>query len=294
MERATLSVIQGGFPPELRVPKPLPGESLAQLVIRNHPQEWRNCVERLGNDFGVSEAVCARLLRGEVSAVSDEAAQDQIEGFMNFRLPSHGRTLQGLAELREALRAPRLGKFVQIELTEIIWPWQGPPRDPRAESLAESLGVIVVDFDTAEAGPIDLESLLDHVHGDFLWVLPGGTRVWGAMAVMALTRVLRTFQERPKMALYSDQHYSQIYRTEALRALLKAGKALSADARENGRLLQEADFGIAADDERMHALAELEPLYGGPPDDFPQSLAGGKTSRHTARGSWWRRLLGLG
>jgi len=68
MSTIKLSAIVTGFPPGLRFPRPLPGESMLQLVIRNHPQEWRNCFERLREDFHASDAVCSSLSRGEAIA----------------------------------------------------------------------------------------------------------------------------------------------------------------------------------------------------------------------------------
>jgi hypothetical protein len=51
---ATLSVLVTGAPPHLRRPKPLPGETLGQMVIRNQPHEWRNFLER-GNRSKITE-----------------------------------------------------------------------------------------------------------------------------------------------------------------------------------------------------------------------------------------------
>jgi hypothetical protein len=263
MSKITLSAIVTGFPPGVHPPTPLPGETLAQLVVRNHPQEWLNCVERLEREFHIPKEVCSRLRRGEIAAAADPVTRREIERFMNLRLPSHGRTLQGLADLRKAMREDFLGQMWQLEFSEIIWPRQkNPSGNMETEKFAESLGVIVIGAE--KAGPLDLGSLLKYVHGDYLWILPGGSRLRGTpLTMMALIHVLRAFQENPKLALYNDPPYCMIYRTAALRALMAAGKALSAELSENARMLQQAGFELAADDDPRSRIVEIEPLYGG-------------------------------
>ena len=150
MSQITITAIVTGFPPGLRPPKPLPGENMAQLVIRNHPQEWQNCVERLKNDFHVPEDVCARLRSGDTSAATDAVTQREIERFMNLRLPSHGRTLQGLADIREQMsESGGLAALWQLKMSEIIWPRpKHPSGDTEAKKFAASLGVTVISIDT--------------------------------------------------------------------------------------------------------------------------------------------------
>jgi len=288
MSQITLSAIVTGFPPGLRPPKPLPGETLAQLVIRNHQQEWRNCVERLKKDFHVPEEVCARLRRGDTAAAVDPTAQREIERFINLRLPSHGRTLQGLAEIREQMREPGgLSQVWELQLIEIIWPRQkNPSGDRKAEEFAASLGVTVLGIDTEKPGPLDLGYLLKRVHGEFLWILPGGSRLSGPMTIMALIRVLRGFQEKPKLGLYSDQCYSMIYRTSALRALVASGKTPSSELRDNAKMLQEAGFELSADNDPNHGLVEIESLYGGQHDPHSQMESGRGARSRTESTSW--------
>ncbi|MBI2422954.1 MAG: toll/interleukin-1 receptor domain-containing protein [Candidatus Hydrogenedentes bacterium] len=297
MSPITVSVIVTGFPPGLRPPKPLPGETLGQLVIRNHPQQWRNCVERLRNDFHVAEEVCSRLLKGETSAATDAVTQGEIEHFMNMRLPSHGRTLQGLADIRKQMSEPGgLSELWQLKMSEIIWPrLKHPSGDTEAKKFAASLGVTVIGIDALEdkPEPLDIGSLLRHVHGDFLWILPGGSRLSGPMTIMALIRILRGFQEKPRLALYSDQSYCMIYRMEALRSLVAAGNKLSSELRDNARMLQESGFELAADNDPIHGLVEVEPLYGGEHDRYKQMRSARSPFSPIGGTSWWRRLLGM-
>jgi len=213
---------------------------------------------------------------------------------MNLRLPSHGRTLQGLAEIREQMtESGGLSQLWQIQLTEIIWPRQNEPSgDGTADALAASLGVTILTVDAAKPGPLDFGSLLKHVHGEYLWILPGGSRLSGPMTIMALIRVLRGFQDKPKLALYSDQCYCMIYRTSALRALAASGNALSAELRDNARMLQEAGFELAADNDPIHGLVEIESLFGGQQDPYSQMGSRPSGPLPRSRTSWWRRLLG--
>lgn len=111
--------------------------------------------------------------------------------------------------------------------------------------------------------------------------------------MMLLIRVLRAFQEKPRLALYYDQHYSMIYRTEALRALMASDNTLSADLRENARMLQQAGFELAADDDPIHGLVEIEQLYRRQNDRFTRKQSPEGRSSPTGHASWWQRLLGL-
>ncbi len=294
MSQVTLSAIVTGFPAGLRQPKPQPGETLVQLVIRNHAQEWRACVERLAKDLHVPEEVCARLREGDTTGVVDPAAWPEIEQFMNQRLPSHGRTLQGLADLRKRmLESGGLSLPWRLELSEIIWPRQrNPTGDRSAEMFAESLGAVVVSVDSEKPGPLDLGSLLQHIHGDYIWILPGGSRLSGPRVSMALTRVIRGFQERPKVALYSDQCYSMVYRTAALRALIANGKTLSAELRDNAVMLQQAGFELAADSDSIHSLVEIEPVYREQHEQLHKPLQEEKRTESPAeRTPWWKRMM---
>jgi len=289
-----LSAIVSGFPAGFRPPKPLPGESLAQLVIRTHAYEWLNCIERLQEEFHASQELCSRLRKGDLAAVVDPVVKRQIERFMNLRLPSHERTLRGLAEIQERLQEPGgLNQLWPLQLTEIIWPRQKDTSgNTEAEKLAASLGVTVVAIDTLEPRPLDLGYLLKYVHGAYLWILPGGSRLSGPTTIMALSRVLRGFHENPKLALYSDQSYCMIYRTSALRTLIASGKTLSAELRDNARMLQEATFELAADNDPICRLVEVESLYGGPQDTLNKMHLSKRSSSRIGETSWWRRLLG--
>jgi len=292
MNPPTLTALVSGFPPGLRRPKPLPGENLGQLVIRNHPQQWQNCVERLKRSFHTPEEVCVRLRRGETGVALDPAAEREVERFMNLRLPAHGRTLQGLADIRQQMLGPAFIHLWRFELSEILWlRLKGPSGDGQAESFAESLGVKCLAME--KPGPADMEAISDRVHGDYLWILPGGTQL-PALIALALIRVLRGFEEKPKLAMYSDRCYSQVYRTAALRTLTAAGATLSAESRDNARMLQEAGFELSVENEGGYCLAELESLYGGKNDPSGAMRPTKPDAAPKERKSWLQRLLGLG
>src|SRR5690349_16646565 len=72
---ATLSALVTGAPPHLRRPKPLPGETIAQMVIRNHPHEWRNFLARMQEVVGISSSERARLARVGPGGVTDRRLQ---------------------------------------------------------------------------------------------------------------------------------------------------------------------------------------------------------------------------
>jgi hypothetical protein len=225
----------------------------------------------------------------------DPAIHKEIEKFLNYRLPSHGRTLQGLAEIRDGLLEPGgINQLWQLQLSEILWPRQkNPSGDMGAEKFATSLGVTVHTIDTKNPGRFDLlGSFLNHVHGEYLWILPGGSRLSGPLTIMSLARVIRSFQENPKLALYSDSSYSYIYRTSALRELMAKGSTFSPELRDNARMLQEAGYQLAVD--KNHDLVEIESIYGGKNNRSSGIPTCTGNSSVNVRTSWWRRLLGIG
>lgn len=257
----TLSVVVTGFPVQLRRPKPLPGETLAQLVIRNHPQEWRICVERLETEFGISTDSAYRLRSGHLE-VADPGMREQIMRFMNHRLPTRGRTLQDLAELRDTVKDLRYQSG--FDLVEILWPRErNPSGDQSAERMAESMGAKVIQLPTGLPRAMDLASMLPHISGEFVWLVPGGTKLMPPLVVLSLERVLRHLTGSPRRALYTDNAFSIIYRVAALKELLRSGKTLPADLREMGRLMRESGYELAVDHDDNSVLCDLEEVYGG-------------------------------
>jgi hypothetical protein len=109
------------------------------------------------------------------------------------------------------------------------------------------------------------------------------------MTMMALIRVLNAFKESRKLALYSDSHYCMIYRTAALRALMSSGHTLSAELRDNARMLQQAGFELAADDDPGFSLAELELVYGGQGRSATGSRPTAGRRSPATRAPQWRR-----
>lgn len=266
----SLSAIETAFPGRLRPPQPLPGETPLQLVIRNHPQDWQNCVTWLATELGLSRQIRRQLLAARVDAVGrdDPRVREEIETFVNRRLPTHERTLQSLANLREMLVEPAqsgqsaLRQLWGFALVEILWPCAGHP-PVSVQDLAEGMGVKLILYPMGAERTIDLAGLLPHVHGDFLWLVPGGTLFMATMVAMQLRRVLGLFTASPEAAFYTDGADSIIYRTAALHELVRRGQGLPADAREMARVMQESGYETMADDNPAAALCELEAVYGG-------------------------------
>jgi hypothetical protein len=107
MTIAKITVLVMGFPPSLRQAQPLPGETRAQMVIRLHPRQWENFVDRLKSSNSTTSDVWDRLLQGDLSVMRDNV-EKHIEEFMNMRLPTHWRTLHDLADLRRYLNDPSM------------------------------------------------------------------------------------------------------------------------------------------------------------------------------------------
>jgi hypothetical protein len=207
---------------------------------------------------------------------------------MNFRLPTHGRTLQCLNELQnlqEELKEKAYGMVGDYVLLEILWPrLRDPSGDSSAERKAESLGAKVVPMPSDAPLTLNLAGLLPHVHGDLLWLVPGGTSFMAPIADLQIRRVVRHFQMAQRCAMYADNVSSFIYRTSALRDLSARGKLLPPDSREMARVLQMSGYELAMDEGTDNALCELEPEYGGPRRKIQLHVEEKKP--------WWKRWLG--
>ena len=293
MSKITLTALVTAFPPDLRSPKPLPGENIFQLVIRNHKQQWQKCIERLKKDFNLNEEMCSRLQKGEQFEFLDFDVKNVVDRFMNLRLPTPVRTLRGLAEIRDELLKPAgFREDWNLQITDILWPrWKNPNIDKQTENIALSYGVTIVGVAVENSNSISIGSFVNQIHGEYLWKLPGGTRLSGTITEMALYRVLLLFKKNPKLAFYSDQCYCLIYRTSALRALIASGKILSSDDRENARMIEEAGYDLAADNNPILSLVKLESIYGGKYDSN-MIKTGKSVSKLGGKTSWWQRIFG--
>jgi hypothetical protein len=254
-----LSVIVTGAPSQLRRPTPLPSETLAQLVVRNHPIEWRNFVERMRKEIGLSLAECERLYREVSIDVNDDRLREKILSFVNLRLPTYSRTFEDLVRLKKHLEEPFEVVMGSFRIVEVLWPREiDPSGDDSAERAAQSLGARVILFPTGASRVLDLLSLLPEIHGEYVWVLPGCTRIT-MLASLSLLRVKRAFDSRPQCAVYTDNADSFIYRVSALQAVLP----LASSSKDLHLLLKEAGFTPMVDDDDEHVLCELEKEFGG-------------------------------
>lgn len=257
---ATLSALVTGAPPHLRRPKPLPGETMAQMVIRNHPHEWRNFLARMQEVVGLSSSERTRLAKVGPGGVTDSRLQSEVEKFMNHRLPCHGRTIEGLARLRKELDHPLQLMMAGFRMVEILWPKQdGPPNDAATDRVAQSLGARIILIPKTASTTLDLFSILSEIHGDYLWIVPGCTKIWPEISI-GLIRVKRCFDADERCALYTDNAGSLIYRVSSLRAVRPATDTSSADV---NRLLQRGGYSVVGDHEAAARLCHLEKEYGG-------------------------------
>lgn len=283
--RTTITALVTGFPPGLTPPEPLPGETLLQLVVRNHPLEWRNCVDRLLSKHQVALEEAAALRDCRFDLIVDPVIRSEIERFMNQRLPTHGRTIGSLKQLQGLLGELPLAPMYSFELLEILWPRRSGPDDDRAPAgAAELLGAKVIEVPSAAPPQLNPVDFLAHVRGELLWLVPGGTRLMPALVTLGLERVVRHFRETPRFGMYMDSAASILFRTSALAAVAARGLPGSAESREMARSLQAAGYTFAADDNPDAALCDWEPEYGGPRRKLQAPGGAGRP--------WWRRLFG--
>ena len=63
-KKSRLTAVLNRFPSNLIAPKPLPGETILQCVVRNYPREWQNCLERREKDYALPASRRAVLIEG--------------------------------------------------------------------------------------------------------------------------------------------------------------------------------------------------------------------------------------
>ncbi len=274
-----LTAVVTGYPSNLRRPSPLPGESALQMVLRNYGREWENLLESLTKEFDLSQEDAKQLRAGGEPPKLDRSIHRQINNFINFRVPCFQRTMKCLVDLREDLTDTRTG----VELVEILWPRVGALTGEGGDAgSAEELGVTVLPACAGSDDTLDLVKVLPHVHGEFVWFVPGGTLFMASLVAMSLGRVLRYLAGTPRRAFYFDGESSEIYRVSALRELAASG-GIPAETREVARRLQETGYELMIERDPDSVLCDLERQYGGSysPYSAPPAIP------------WWRRLLGI-
>ena len=107
------------------------------------------------------------------------------------------------------------------------------------------------------------------------------------MTAILLAEIMTFFSEWPDLALFFDNAYSTIYRTEALRDVVKRGYALPNEVHEQGLLFQQCGYKAHAQE---MALVELEAIYGGAPDLTDAAVE--SLHKTFAERPWWSRLFG--
>jgi hypothetical protein len=288
----TVSAIVAGFPAQLRQPRPLPGETLAQVAIRNNPNRWKVCVANLTSTHGVPKEACAQLLAGNFDAVTTPGAQREVERFVNLCLPAPGRTIDGLARLRDAASNGLFG----YTISDILWPRETPLNPSsqakamaeKSQALADRLRVNVLSSPTIGSLALDLGWLLPHVHGEFLWMVPGGTRLPMSDPFGRLKRVIQHLTSSPRRALYSDNIASYVVRTSCLSELAHLGGSLPADPALLGRLLRQSGYELTGDENSELALCELEREFGG----WSRNVSLHEPVSSAAPRPWWKKLFG--
>jgi len=279
--RIPIAALVSGIPSFVHGPELREGETQLQFLVKHHSQEWKLLIEYARNELGAQEHTCSLLQSLRTADITDPIIMSRVEGWANYRLPTHYRTLQSLVELRKMLKEEP-GDMMSFDLVQILWPREkNPGGDTSAEKMASEMGAEVIQLDTGAKRDMDLFLFLPRVRGRYLWVLPGGSRFMAPLVYMSFRRVLNHMEQNEQVALYSDGLYSFICRVSALVQTAKRRGTLPADLRELGRVLHEDGFSSCGDSDPKSALCEIEEIYGGN-YPFPRPV---KTS-------WLGRLFG--
>ena len=273
--KCTVSAIVFGFPPCLKKAQPLQGESIAKFVIRHHKNQWKNFTESMTEKLNLNN-IERTILLNEDTNIQNEALQDEIMRFMNMRLPTHFRTIKDLAVIKKRVnRSDRaIGMIAPFQIGKIWFP--KPRIDSQTKRLIEDLGVDVVNLG-AEGTTIDICHLSSEIGSDFIWFVPGGTRV-SFTTTLKLQRIIQSFEENAKYALYSDNHYSLIYRCSAINEASKKGYRMTGQTDNDGAIFKKMGYQPIVDHESEQALCELERIYGGWNSDFTGIVRNGSKS----------------
>jgi hypothetical protein len=279
--KATLSAIITGPPPGFERPRPESGETLAHLVIRCFPEQWRGLLADMSRDLAVPHSTIEQLLAGKLD-VEDLTVRSKVEDFINNRLPGHVRTIKSLAELHGEL-GQAIGGF---DLPQILWPSERYAAGETAgQAYAKARGVEVLFSAAGWAEPFDLIPLLPFIKGQFAWLVPLGSRLEPFAVAMQLNRTLRMFASDPALSLYFDGLYSIIYRVSALTEVTGHPDHLPHDPDRITRLLEDAGYKVTGADPPV-PFCHLEAMYGGK----QQTTHRNGVSLPAAR-RWWQSLF---
>lgn len=230
-----------------------------QLVIRNNRNEGHNYVDLLVQEHGVPHQCRERFLQGAFTS-EDSKWASLIERFMNSHVPTAWRTLEAVAELRDALRSH------SVELVQILWlRTENAAGADKAQVAARRFHAEIVTVPRSTVldmeGPYAfLPKVITKIQGAFLWIVPGGTRFIPQMTAIGLGNVLDGLSRRPKLVMFSDELYTIVIKTQALRIAIQRCSSWPNDIREQVKVFLESDYEVSI--QRM-PLAELEPAYGG-------------------------------
>jgi hypothetical protein len=256
----TLTTLVTGIPPSVHSPERRPGESTFKYLVSQHQHQWENFTQDLDRRFKVPSHTRQMLQSLNVGAITDDRIVNEIENWINERMPTHHRTLACLVRLRERLRDDLYG----VELLQILWPRESSSSDdPDTERAATGMGVEVLSFSAGLNRMMDFPSLLQYVKGDYLWVVPGGCRITPSMFTASVPRIFDEFVGNPRTAMYYDGMHSAVYRCSALRNLAIKRGFIPANMQDIARELRDSGYLFCADKGRESALCEFERIYGG-------------------------------
>src|SRR5664279_1257954 len=207
MEVRTLSAVLTGFPARLTQPRPLQGETIFQMVLRNHSRQWKNTVERLTSDYNLPQSTSDLLQRGRfrIEDLTDGRLQDAIEDFVNDRIPTHGRTMKSIAGLRRQMRDPMAQEMAGFTIVDVIVPREHNSHgDATDENEIKRMGGKVISYPPGSLRTMNLADILPHTTGQFIWFIPGGTQFGFSDVVQCLERIMRTLTSSSGVALYTD------------------------------------------------------------------------------------------
>jgi len=277
-QKTSLSAIITGPPLGFERPKPQAGETLAHLVIRHFPEQWRDFLSEMESDIAVPPSTIGALQAGNFDA-ADLTIRRKIEDFITNRLPGHVRTIRALVELQSQL-GQAIGGF---DLTQILWPSERRRTGETAgQAYAKTRGVEVI---LLQAEPLDLIEVLPFVTGQFAWLVPIGSRLEPFAAAIQINRALKRLATDLALGMYYDGLYSSIYRLSALTHLAENDLKFSPNAGQNAQSLEMAGYRVFTAEPGV-ALCHLEPQYGGKAESGRRNGGSVPAARR-----WWHGLF---
>jgi hypothetical protein len=227
------------------------------MLAKLYPGEWREFVEELERNFTISVHDRNALEALFVSGIGDDRLYRAIEAWKDDHIPTFARTFEQIASLRTRLR----DQGSTIDIIQVLWPTETNASYPASvirKAHSTKVDIVPVEPNSRQQCFADL---LPRVRGEFLWSMPGGSRLQLSSVAASSERIFGQLARDLRLAMYFDGSYSAIWRTSALNTLAQVRGFIPADMRETAEELKKIGYKYVGDRAPESALCHFENVY---------------------------------